>query len=355
MVAALSSPPRSTPFVSDPVFESANTRQGFADSRALVNPSYGPDDGFVGVDVTKAFGVITAKAPAQEPHAEPPEAPPAESAAAAPEPGRQSDIERISELEQALAAQQAEKEAELERARAQAFAEGQAQGQQEARQMFELENASAGAQRAEELGAMLSEFVSEAQGHLIQHQDLFDPIKKLALALAEQIARRELSASDASLSGFIQGAIAQLNPLHLQELVIHVSRDWYDRLKQPDLAALFSAYTLRCDDDLQPGSVRLAVEDASIEDFIEHRLAQLAESLLGNPPPGSDAALSSQGQPDAALSEPAAELDKPNVPADAANHGEAAMENSEFDDQGAIIQGEYSEVDDIFFQRPEED
>ena len=45
---------------------------------------------------------------------------------------------------------------------------------------------------------MVGDLINEARNHLVAHQDLFDPLKKLALALAEQIARRELTLSDAS-------------------------------------------------------------------------------------------------------------------------------------------------------------
>jgi flagellar biosynthesis/type III secretory pathway protein FliH len=340
MVAALSSAPNSSQFVADPIFKSASARQHFADSRALANPSYGPEDGFVGVDGAKALGFAAEMAPAADAPSQPDEPATSDSGSVDVQdgPSSQNDLQRITELEAALAGQQTEKEAEIERAKAQAFAEGQAQGQQEAKQMLEIEGANAGAQRAIELSDMLGELMSDARRHLIQHQDLFDPLKRLALSLAEHIARRELTLSDESLSAFIEGAIAEINPLHLNELVIHVSQDWFERLQQPELAEIFNEYTLRRDDGLQPGSVRLAVEDSSIDDFIEHRVSQLSEQLLGNTPP---------------LPEPVAPGDLESV--DAYGPVDPGLASSEFDDEGAIIQGDYSEVDDIFFQRPEED
>ena len=190
-------------------------------------------------------------------------------------PSNGSDLERIAELESRLATQLNERDAEISRAKAQAFAEGQAQGQQEAKQMLEMEGESAGAQRSIELRDMLGELISDAQSHLIAHQDLFDPLKTLALALAEQIARTELSLSDASLSAFIERSLMEIDPLQVGELVIHVSNDWYERLQEPELARVIADYTLRRDDSLQPGSVRLAIQDTSIDDLIEHRLAEL--------------------------------------------------------------------------------
>ena len=218
------------------------------------------------------------------------EAPPAEGPVdqSDEQPSSGADLDRIAELESRLATQLSERDAEIERAKAQAFAEGQAQGQQEAKQMLEMEGGSAGDKRAIELRDMLGELISDAQNHLIAHQDLFDPLKSLALALAEQIARTELSLSDASLSAFIERSLMEIDPSQVGELVIHVSNDWYERLQDPELAQVIAGYTLRRDDSLQPGSVRLAIQDTSIEDLIEHRLAELGRQLLSNTAPPSE-------------------------------------------------------------------
>jgi flagellar biosynthesis/type III secretory pathway protein FliH len=338
----LSSASGSAGFVADPVFKSPSARQGFASGRVLANPNFGPDDTFMGVDGAKAFGVSGA---ASARHAAPASAVDANLAEpnaveADDQPQHQGDAARVAELEAALAAQQAEQEAAVERAKAQAFAEGQAQGQQEAKQMLEMEQAADNSERAIELGDMLSELIDDARQHLVEHQDIFDPLKRLALSLAEQMARRELTLSDESMTGFIQQAIEQLDGRQLNELTIHVSNDWYQRLQQPELAELFSQYGLRRDDNLQPGSVRLVLDDASIEDLIEHRISQLAEQLRLNTPPSQQRLAGAEQELDLA---------------DEQTLSDNEFFASEFDDQGAIIQGDYSEVDDIFFQRPEDE
>lgn len=338
---ALSSSRPAPQFVADPVLKAARQRRSFEDAQMLANPRYTKGDGFAGVDGVKAFGValnpqsgqvVGTEVATAEPQQQP-EAPVGPTTEQAP-----SDAhgERIAALEAQLNAQLAEHQTVLAQAKAQAFAEGQAQGQQEAKQMLDMENQSAGAEQLLELRDMIAEFVGEARDHLIAHQDLFDPIKQLALALAEQIARCELSQSDASMTQFIEQSLAEIDPLQLSELVIYVSSDWYERLQQPELEAIFADYTLRRDDTLQVGSVRLAVQDTSINDFIDQRIARLSEQLLASAP---------------AVAQEAAHSDE-TLP--------VAMDDEdffagEFDDQGAIIPGDYSEVDDIFFQRPEED
>jgi hypothetical protein len=130
----------------------------------------------------------------------------------------------------------------------------------------------------------------------------------------------------------------EIDPLQVGELVIHVSNDWYERLQRPELAPVTADYTLRRDDSLQPGSVRLAIQDTSIDDLIEHRLAELGQQVFSNTTPapeGSEEQILARSEGDAAEGE--------------------ADDLSEVDEHGAIIQGDYSEVDDIFFQRPEDE
>ncbi len=343
MVVVLSSARQSPQFVADPLLKAARERQNFLDARLLANPKYGRDDDFIGVNGAKAFGVAldpesgeVMSQPEADTQIEPKLEEPFEGSAGQPSKG--SDLERIAELENRLATQLNEKDAEIDRAKAQAFAEGQAQGQQEAKQMLEMEGESAGAQLAIELRDMLGELISDAQSHLTAHQDLFDPLKTLALALAEQIARNELSLSDASLSAFIERSLMEIDPLEVGELVIHVSNDWYDRLQRPELVQVTADYTLRRDDSLQPGSVRLTMQDSSIDDLIEHRLAELGQQVFSNTIPAPE---DSGGKMLAETENNAAEDD--------------AVDVREVDELGAIIQGNYSEVDDIFFQRPEDE
>ena len=130
----------------------------------------------------------------------------------------------------------------------------------------------------------------------------------------------------------------EIDPLEVGELVIHVSNDWYDRLQRPELVQVTADHTLRRDDSLQPGSVRLTMQDSSIDDLIEHRLAELGQQVFSNTipaPEGSGGKMLAGTEDDAAVDD--------------------AVDVREVDELGAIIQGDYSEVDDIFFQRPEDE
>ncbi len=357
-MAVLSSVSQVPEFVTDPVLKAAKERQAFLDSQVLANPSFAATDDFISVIGAKALGVALDPETGRMPKVLAAEVPEVAGSAEfleldSAEPGMQADAERIAALEEQLAALSGEQTAEIERAKAQAFSEGQAQGQLEAKQVLEMESESNTAERAVELRDMVGALIQEAQNHLVAHQDLFDPLKKLSLALAEQMARRELTLSDDSLIGFIEESLAQVDPMEIGEVIIYVSHDWYERLQQPELEDVFATYTLRRDDTLQPGSVRLAVQDTSIVDLIEHRVEQLAEQLLTQLTPaehsrGLSLQKSEEAQQEAPLQEDADLRSAGFMPA-AEDDG---WNSIEFDDQGTTIQGDYTEVDDIFFQRP---
>ena len=361
-MAVLSNVSQGPKFVADPVLKAARERQAFSDSQVLANPSFNATDDFISVVGAKALGVALDPETGRMPNVAADEEPQVAVSADLPELdstelARQADLERIAALEEQLAALSSEQTGELERAKAQAFSEGQAQGQLEAKQMLEMESESSTAERALELRDMVGALVHEAQRHLVAHQDLFDPLKKLALALAQQIARRELTLSDHALIGFIEESLAHVDPMQMGEVVIYVAHDWYERLQQPELEDVFATYALRRDDTLQPGSVRLAIQDTSIVDLIEHRVEQLAEQLLTQlPPEAHSRELSLQESQNAQQEpqQPVPSLEEAEL--GSADFMPAAQDDDwmagDFDDQGSIIQGDYSEVDDIFFQRP---
>ena len=104
MVVVLSSAMQPPQFVADPVLKAARERQNFLDARLLVNPKYGRDDGFTGINGAKAFGVALDPESGQvmgQPEADA-EVGPAQEAPveqSAEQPSKGADLERIAELE----------------------------------------------------------------------------------------------------------------------------------------------------------------------------------------------------------------------------------------------------------------
>ena len=215
-----------------------------------------------------------------------------------------------------------EREQELSAAKTQAFAEGQAQGQTEARQSMRVEAQEMSAELNIKLRDEFSEFLAAVEESLVDGQNLFDPLKKLALTLAEQIARTELTHNDESIRRFIERSIAEIEPSQLKALVLHVSSAWYERLQSEPLQTVVQNYEVRVDDKLTIGSIRLTIQDTTIEDLIERRIGQLSEQLFTPSPISADQQL---------------------------------LFPEEGDD-GFVIPGDFAEVevDDIFFNPPEE-
>jgi flagellar biosynthesis/type III secretory pathway protein FliH len=174
----------------------------------------------------------------------------------------------------------------LEEVRAQAFAEGMAQGReqglQDARHNQAAEQA-AHAQAHEHQATQLLQTIAHGMAELRQDPDaLFEPLKKLALHLAEELVLGELNVGPQAIDRLVQRCVDTLDTSASTPLVI--------QLNPSDLAVLRSHpetesdrpdhWTWEVDNHLSPGSVRIKANDTVVSDFVEHRLTALAQSLL---------------------------------------------------------------------------
>ena len=156
-------------------------------------------------------------------------------------------------------------------ARADGAAEAQAQAEQQIEQV-----------RAENLATLqgeFAEFMHALQSDVAQRQPLFQPLRDLALALAEHLARVELSQSDAAIDAVINTAINDLDPTDLGQIEIHVSEAWAERLKGQPLQGVAVGYPVIADEGLSDGDVRLIVNDAQVEDLIANRIQQITQQM----------------------------------------------------------------------------
>ena len=114
-----------------------------------------------------------------------------------------------------------------------------------------------------------------------------EPLKRLALHLAEQLTLAELSISSNSIQTLIGRCIETLD--------VQVSSSIVVELNPADMALLQNhkavpgeqapQWRLVSDPHLLPGSVRVRADDAVVSDLIEHRLETLAQALLQNTKP----------------------------------------------------------------------
>ena len=190
--------------------------------------------------------------------------------------------------------------------------------------------------RAENLATLQSEFAEfmhALQSDVAQRQPLFQPLRDLALALAEHLARVELSQSDAAIDAVINTAINDLDPTDLGQIEIHVSEAWAERLKGQPLQGVADGYPVIADEGLSDGDVRLIVNDAQVEDLIANRIQQITQQMDNTD--FSDvtaAATSSETELDpTATTTP--EATEPDMGVESGLAGAADVEDAEFQEQ----------------------
>ena len=169
---------------------------------------------------------------------------------------------------------------DVDAARQEAFAEGEAKGIEEGRRLAQEELADRQQQFEIDARDELRVFMSSIQEDLIQHNRLAEPLKRLAVSLAEHIARAELQLSDQSINNMIERVVSELEPSELQKVVVTVSPSWRNRIAENQFETLFEDYEIRVSETLSDGSIRLSTEDRSIEDLVEQRIAQIASQVF---------------------------------------------------------------------------
>jgi len=111
-----------------------------------------------------------------------------------------------------------------------------------------------------------------------------EPLKRLALHLAEQLTLTELSISSSGIQNLIDRCIETLDVQSVSSMLVE--------LNPADMALLqnhkampgeqMPTWRMVADPHLLPGSVRVRADDAVVSDLIEHRLETLAQALLQN-------------------------------------------------------------------------
>jgi flagellar biosynthesis/type III secretory pathway protein FliH len=166
----------------------------------------------------------------------------------------------------------------VEKAEAQAFDKGEAQGKKD--------GLAKGAQQAHEEMAqematqrVMFENVSNELGALIQDpKKFFEPLKRLAMHIAEQVVVGELQTSSKAIERLVQRCLDELDhPVH-GAVVLELNPKDKDCL-QAQSGDFVKGMRLEAVQTLQRGSVRVFANDTVVEDLVEHRLEGLASAL----------------------------------------------------------------------------
>ena len=109
-------------------------------------------------------------------------------------------------------------------------------------------------------------------------REFHDPLKKLAVHIAEQLIRGELTISSKAIERLVNQALEDIENQGPEEIVV--------TLHPEDLSSLGNtadvskeSIEFRSDFHLSRGSVRVTMGDSAIEDLIERRLQNIVENL----------------------------------------------------------------------------
>ncbi|MGI9150879.1 MAG: FliH/SctL family protein [Limnohabitans sp.] len=149
-------------------------------------------------------------------------------------------------------------------------AQGLAEGEQTAREAVAAEMA---AQRV-----VFENAAHELQALLKDSTKFFEPLKRLALHIAEQVVMGELQTSTKALERLVQRCLDELNHPVQGAVVLELHPDDKVRL-QTQATDLIQGMRLEAVHDMQPGSVRVFANDTVVEDLVENRLTAMARAL----------------------------------------------------------------------------
>ena len=155
------------------------------------------------------------------------------------------------------------------------FALGQSEG--------ETKGIEAGQQQTQALEEQRNQDMKVALGHLAQvtetlSDELLQPMQTLALHLAKQLVRGELSLSSKAIERLIMLSMEQLQ-ITQSTIQVHMNPFEFERLQQHN--GLPDQVVLQPSKDVSMGSVKVEHADSWVEDLMEDRLAQISQQAFG--------------------------------------------------------------------------
>ncbi|MEY4121278.1 MAG: hypothetical protein RLZZ457_116, partial [Pseudomonadota bacterium] len=154
---------------------------------------------------------------------------------------------------------------------AQGLAQGLEEGERKAREAMQQEVAAQ--------CAVLSAVSHDLNALLQDPKKFFEPLKRLALHVAEHVVMKELSTSTEAIERLVQRCLDELDHPAKGAVVVELNPQDKERLQAQD-SALVAGMRLDAVKGMKPGSVRLFANDTVVEDLVEHRLEALARSLM---------------------------------------------------------------------------
>ena len=147
---------------------------------------------------------------------------------------------------------------------------------------FEAGRAAARAELRTEMETQRSELaalIASAEQAVADPRQFFAPMERLAIHLAEQLVRGELSLSGRAIRRLVENSLMELDQRALKVRVKLHPADMDKFCALP--GELGESIELVRDPALGRGSVKIEMTDGAIDDLIEHRLDAICASLLG--------------------------------------------------------------------------
>ncbi|MDB0064904.1 FliH/SctL family protein [Oceanospirillaceae bacterium] len=157
----------------------------------------------------------------------------------------------------------------------QGFALGQTEG--------ELKGIETGQQQVEVLEQQRNKDMQVALEHLSQltntlSDELLQPMQTLAVHLAKELVRGELSLSSQAIERLIMLSMEQLQSTQ-STIQVHMNPLEFERLQQHK--GLPEQLVLQPSNDVSMGSIKVEHADSWVEDLMEDRLAQISQQAFG--------------------------------------------------------------------------
>ena len=127
--------------------------------------------------------------------------------------------------------------------------------------------------------ARLNQLADDLASRARDTASFHDPLKRLAMHLAEQLVRGELTLSSAAISRLIDRALLELGQETRSPVSVYLNPQDLQQIRSGTLTPP-EALELRVDETLTPGSLRVSMNGAVIEDLIETRHKALWRALV---------------------------------------------------------------------------
>ena len=239
----------------------------------------------------------------------------------------------------------------IEAAREEARAEAHAAGFQEGLAAG-IEQAKADLQAGfDEKLAVLDQMIQGVHQLERDPNALFEPMKKLAMHLAQQLVRGELTQSPQVIARLVDNCLRELASSGEKSVIVHLNPEDLEQYK-PLTAQFGDSLVLRPDALLSRGSVRASLDGSVVEDLIERRTKGLTKSLSQPIAAGWRPALASpSGKPQQSTVNKPAAATTPATPANSAAQVEAveALDHDTDDDHFSNddVLSDDSSIDDM--------